>query len=139
MRAWRVLPLCLTIAAAPAPDPGARIGLHCQGTEMRRDGAAAPVTRSYEAQLSIDLAARRFCMESCTRDRSFPIVDPIARPIRLIESRIPGQSRLMLFDPATMQLTDEQHLAMATQPAQTRSIRAHCVPAPFRQPPEPKE
>lgn len=132
-----LLPLCLLLIAATTPDPGPRFGLACTGTEIRREGQGAPVSLPYEAQLSIDLVARRFCVEACTRARSFPIVDPIARPIRLIDSRIPTQRREMLFDPATMRLTDEQHFAVASLPPLERRISATCTAVPFRAPAEP--
>lgn len=127
-------PLSLLLAAAAEPDPGPRFGLDCRGLEIRRDGEGAPITLPYAAKLSLDLAARRFCVESCTAARSYPIVDPIARPIRLIDSRIPTQRREMLFDPATMRLTDEQRFAVASLPPLERRISATCTVAAFRAP-----
>jgi len=135
VRRGRLLPLCLLLTAAT--DPGPRFGLACTGTEIRREGQGAPISLPYDAQLSIDLVARRFCVEGCRRARSYPIVDPIARPIRLIDSRIPTQRREMLFDPATMRLTDEQSLTVASLPPLERRISATCTAVPFRAPAEP--
>lgn len=137
MRPVLLLPsLCLVLTAA-APPSATRIGLVCSGPETVRSGQGAPTQARYDLTLSIDLDRKLYCYGACGREQSFAMKDAASMPLKLADVETPSQSRHLLFDRASMMLSDDQRISLAALPAVERHARISCQPAPFHEPPSP--
>lgn len=119
------------IAATPT-HAADRIGETCSGTETVRVGVEAPRSFPYSITFSADLARKTYCYGDCRPDHTYPIADSTSVPIKLANLDSDGQKRMLLFDPRSGALTDDQKFHALDWV--TRKARATCKAAPFHEP-----